>query len=671
LQHQENPKRDPASAPVEATSAAYWRSMDGAVYEELIREREGFTRGYQQQEAFLTDFLLSEQRRVGHPLQVLEFGCGFGRHARYLAALPEVRYHGYDFSEKMLAPLRESPPPSLRPIEEHTFSGPDVADAVGGRRFDVVFTVSVLIHNPPERVSHLVAGMAQLLQPGGAVCLIENKLVPVSVFENSWHQGCWLHSYPQLLPEGYDLRIGQGLIDTHDVYVLRPKPGPSELFRLRPTNGAQQPLSPADVDAMGMAKFRAWATSVQGILRDAARASQTGTGEIEEKLRAQERRAQRRKRLARLVDELGSMRAAQQAPAPLMSRAHGGLASAVELAPPAILWNEPLDTRWAQRDPRFARTVHVFHQEWHGIRASAGYLPGLKLAITSGRRLTADEHRSAIQGCAEHLAQVVVFHGYSDNADELAFLLRDTFGQSVRLYAAWLGNTAQFHVDPDYQLFLRLLRRREENTLDGVSCVKPDMSLLSDAIYEKALLSVPPRIGDAAIEVRPGLRGDAFIPVPNDWRKNFYTNLLAAQSVERLRKVVVTTSFREMPGDRRARVLQVDRPERAQVFRLMRDSDVVLNASLSECYPMTALESLSVGTPCLTGPLALGALDDHPFQKLCQIRAVDSVRQVKDTIERVLDVREHSPRELAEMMNDYTRRLTAEALHRHCEFLRL
>ncbi len=656
-----------------APSNDYWREMDGATYEEMLREREtNANRSYQEQEGFLRRFIASEQERVARRLELLEFGCGFGRHARYLGSLPEVRYHGYDFSEKMVAPLREHPPAGLEPIADRLFVGLDVAAAVGSRRFDTVFTVSVLIHNPPQAVSRLLDGMLQVLAPGGTICLVENKLVPVSVFENAWHQGCWLHSYPELAPAGFDLHIGQDLIGTHDVYLLTPNGGArTRFFALRMKsdgNGAPHELSCTDLDAMSVPKIRAWAQSVQGAVQQPAAQSDVRIAELEEMLRAERRREERRRRMSSLADDLVTLRSARPNPDPQPP----AFREAESRTPPdAVLWNEPLDTHWSQEDASFSRVVHVFHQEWHGIRAHAGYAPGHKLAISCRRALTTQEHRRVLQGCADRLVRVVVFHGYSAAADELARVLRRALGSSVRICFASLGNTAQLHLDFEHQMFALALRRRRQGVLNGIACVKADMHLVSDLIFPKTLISLPPRIPEGRLEVRGSLSGSALIPVPNDWRKNFYTNLFAAERVERLRRIVVTTDFRELPGSRRGRIIRIPPPERAQVFRLMRDSDVILNASLTECQPMTALEGMALGTPCLTGPLSLGDLDLHPYQRLTQVRAVDSVREVRDEVERLLDLRERSPGELDEMMVDYSRTLCAEAFRRYAEFLEL
>ncbi len=84
---------------------------------------------------------------------------------------------------------------------------------------------------------------------------------------------------------------------------------------------------------------------------------------------------------------------------------------------------------------------------------------------------------------------------------------------------------------------------------------------------------------------------------------------------------------------------------------------------------MVALESLALGVPCLTGPLALGALDEHPYQRLVQITDVGSLSPVRSKLETVLDLRERSPGLLLEMMDEYRVRLRDAAIARLAEFL--
>jgi hypothetical protein len=114
-----------------------------------------------------------------------------------------------------------------------------------------------------------------------------------------------------------------------------------------------------------------------------------------------------RQSLMDLSIELAALRAA----APKPRKQQEGWS---ELKPaPGIELDSPTDTFWANPDPRFSRVVHVMHQGWHGIRAAASFLPGHKVAVPVGRRITAHEiqqllrdHRRAIGGfswvCREH-----------------------------------------------------------------------------------------------------------------------------------------------------------------------------------------------------------------------------------------------------------------------------
>jgi hypothetical protein len=334
-----------------------------------------------------------------------------------------------------------------------------------------------------------------------------------------------------------------------------------------------------------------------------------------------------------------------------------------------VLIDAGLDTHWASRDARFRRVTHVFHQEWNGIRAAAGYLPGRKVAITSARPLTEDEMRQAVDACTANLSRHVVVHSTSENMTQLIWLLRKSVGDGVRIHAIWHGSTAQFHYSGELDAFAGLLRLRKNGLLDGIACVKPGMDRLSPQVHREVLLNVPP----SSIEpTTSGPTGAALIPVPNDWRKNFYTNLFAGDKVAELHELFVTITF-PLPPELalRCRVVQTGSPDRWTLLRLLERMDVLLNATLSECQPMTALEALSHHVPCITGPLSLGELDRHPYQQLVQVAAVDSIEQVRARIEQVLEMRWKRRAELEAMMKDYRALLERAAHERLGEFLEL
>ncbi|WP_434348424.1 methyltransferase [Myxococcus virescens] len=666
---------DPSHGPRsdEPESSQYWKSTSGYTYREMIRNRqEHGSRGYAQQEQLLTTLMLTEQRALSRPLDVLEFGCGFGRHAAYLSSLEGVRYHGYDFSEAMMEPLRSAPPVGLQPVEERLWSGPDALTAVGSRQFDIVFTVSVLIHNPPERLPGLLDTLGKLVRPGGLLCLVENKLVPVGVWDNGWHDGCWLHPYAELVPTGWDLHYGSGLMETHDLYVFKRHEGQRRrYFLLSAAERAREETREVTLESLqvqSLPRLREWTLQAGEALRGAGRTGDMRVSELKERLDVELQRSARRQRLLALSDELAQLRSESlEAPRPAASSAPTSPGHVVVTE--GVVVDAPLDTRWAHPEPRLARLVHIFHQEWYGIRAASGYAPGHKIGITASRPLTAADHRRIVETCEALGARAVVFQGFSPNALEVVHMLRRVFGGALKLSCVWHGSTSQFHFDIELNSFSRLLALKAEGVLDGVACVKPQMHQLSPHIYPDVLLNFPPRVAPEDCRHRAPATRAALVPTPNNWWKNFYSNVSVAASLPRIDRVFVTSAFASSPEiPLRASIVNVGPLGRAELFHLIRESDVLLNVSLSECQPMTALEGMAHGVACLTGPISLGRLDEHPFQKMVQIAGTGALGDIRSAVSRVLELRDRAPDEYAQMLEDYTRILCADAVNRYLEF---
>ncbi|QDE84252.1 class I SAM-dependent methyltransferase [Myxococcus xanthus] len=661
------------SQPEEAASSQYWKATSGYTYREMIRTRQDAGNpGYGQQEALLTKLMQTEQRALERPLDVLEFGCGFGRHAAYLASLEGVRYHGYDFSEAMMEPLRQAPPVGLEPVDERLFCGPDALAAVGDRTFDVVFTVSVLIHNPPERLPGLMESLGKLVRPGGLLCLVENQLVPFGVWENAWHQGCWLHPYAELTPAGWDMHHGGGLLATHDVYVF--KRNASQGRRFFQLQSVEQPrderreVTLESLNVQSLPRLRAWTEHAGEVLQAGNGLTGMQVSELTERLTVELKRSERRQRLLSLSDELVRLRAepvvTARAPVDTPAPRYGH-----DTVAEAVVVDAPLDTTWAHVDPRLSRVVHLFHQEWYGIRAASGYAPGHKIGITANRALTAADHQRIAETCERLGARSIIFQGFSPNALEVMHMLRRVFGSTLKLCCVWHGSTAQFHFDFELETFSRLLALREQGLLDAVACVKPEMHLMSPLLFQKVLLNLPPRVAPADQRHRASPTRAAFVPTPNNWWKNFYSNVFVAASLPGMERVFVTSPFSARPElPLKASVINVGPLNRSELFNLIRETDVVLNVTLAECQPMTALEGLTHGVACLTGPLTLGALDEHPFQRLVQVAGTGSLGQIRSALERVVGLRERSPEEYAQMLEDYTQTLCAQAINHYLEF---
>ncbi|TMA80603.1 MAG: class I SAM-dependent methyltransferase [Deltaproteobacteria bacterium] len=162
-----------------------WWQRVGAAWPDEVKRRKRHRLLYHVEEVFLAEYFARQA-----PARVLEFGCGFGRHLRYLAGIEQLEVHGFDQSETLLGEMQGWAPPGW--VEERIRVGAPLAPLpYRDGEFDVVFTVSVLIHNRPEHLERVLRELVRVCR--GHLLLIENVPVSETGLSSDEHDGCWLH----------------------------------------------------------------------------------------------------------------------------------------------------------------------------------------------------------------------------------------------------------------------------------------------------------------------------------------------------------------------------------------------------------------------------------------------------------------------------------------------
>lgn len=226
----------------------YWKTRDGELYADQQRVRRAAGNdNYARQEQWLAGFVAERHQALGRPVRVLDFGVGFGRLAHVLAGQKHVDYYGYDISEAMVAPLLAHPPAGLGDdITRRIRVGPRLDEAMAGCQFDVIFTVSVLIHNDRDQAAQILAQMRSLLAPDGRICLIENRPVSISLMANLWHNGCWSHDVAGTLAADMNVDVEDGILADHGIYILSEPAQPQGRQVRVPGSSGFAPVSAGD-----------------------------------------------------------------------------------------------------------------------------------------------------------------------------------------------------------------------------------------------------------------------------------------------------------------------------------------------------------------------------------------------------------------------------------------
>lgn len=206
----------------------YWRTRAGEGYRATQNVRRASPHNsYDAQERWLRAALVEHSARLGRPLRLLDVGCGFGRLAQLCAEIGGVDYYGFDFSEPMVRPLRENPPAVYAAdIGGRVRVAKSLDEAFPDDTFDLVITISVMIHNDEGDARALLNAMQRRRAKDGEILLMENAPVSTTGFISGWHAGCWMHDFVTYLDPGERLILDQDMHDQHGVYRILRSKGP-------------------------------------------------------------------------------------------------------------------------------------------------------------------------------------------------------------------------------------------------------------------------------------------------------------------------------------------------------------------------------------------------------------------------------------------------------------
>ncbi len=328
------------------------------------------------------------------------------------------------------------------------------------------------------------------------------------------------------------------------------------------------------------------------------------------------------------------------------------------------------DTRFAQPLEGFERVLHVFDTGWNGIRSACGALPGHKLAITHPRRPDAAAIRHFVGLVSKWHIERICFHGYSDSANDFVEAAARFFGSSVGLYIVTHVGSAQF--TNGFEIRMQELTRRAlaQGAVRRLGSLKPGFHLVNDACWPHTLINMAPALGHrgAAFTHR---EGTAFVPLENTWGKNLYNNIIATLRSDMLNEVW-TVNWPTSLGDIMdlSRLRQVGFRRGLDLLTMMASAEVVMNVSHAEAQPMTQLEALAVGTPCLTGPLHLPELGAHAATALLEAPP-DDIGGIMAAIRRVAEARRSDPAGMAALFEDLLEEREHLSAERYAEFLEL
>jgi len=320
------------------------------------------------------------------------------------------------------------------------------------------------------------------------------------------------------------------------------------------------------------------------------------------------------------------------------------------------------------------RAICICHTEWRGIRA-ATYGQGEAVLEVPGIT-SKTQMELLVRFIGKSGARTVVINGVPPGSIELARAIARRLSQTRTLFV-FHGSTAQvFHgysppgsqVPDDAGLLDQVVELAQANVVAKIGFVKNGLA----QYFERLGVEAVTLMNTVRLDVEqrePAVASDGRIHIgvfaPNLFHKNLTTQLVAASSVQGA--VVHCIELPSSPYLHRsdARFVVHGMLPHHEFLSLLGSMHVNLYASLTECYPMTVVESVAAGVPCLTSHTS-ALFDESPdlFRDLV-VTAHDSPEAI---LVRILDVLERR-KDITRRAQQHVRMLNEQAKQRWEAFL--
>ena len=332
-------------------------------------------------------------------------------------------------------------------------------------------------------------------------------------------------------------------------------------------------------------------------------------------------------------------------------------------------FNEARDQRYAHRDSRFDHVLHICDANWHGIRNCVGALPGHKLTIDSKSPVTATGLKHIVGLIFQHDIRRICFQGYSPVADAIARELNNRFKGDLAQFYVGHVNSAQLEYYFEMDMQALLVAAFKEGIFSRIGSVKPGFHHVFSGCFEPTIINLPPI--DPFQEAKPPKKeaNSLFMPLETGWRKNLWTNMIAALQAPGVEKIYTVNWPKGLDA-----LFEMDRVQvtgfldRQGMFQRMARSEIVLNMTLAECQPMIQLEAMAVGTPALMGALDIPELKDE-WAQMTEVSPADTPEHLINALIKLKEAMKTDERAVYAMMADHLERRSVLGLNRLSEFL--
>ena len=306
--------------------------------------------------------------------------------------------------------------------------------------------------------------------------------------------------------------------------------------------------------------------------------------------------------------------------------------------------------------------VAICHPEWIGVRNSTKYTFGDNI-LQIREQYTKKESEMIAQEIINAGKKMVIFNAFAVGWENIIIALKEK-NTKIKVKVLIHGGNALLYEFYDWNVNNKILCLYEENKVDEIGFVKKSLY----EFYKTKGYNVSFLMNDVTIEDK-----EKYIQNENDkscikiglyasgdrWVKNTYNQLSAASLVENARLDCIPLNEKIKTFAKRFNIYLTGEENivsKDELYRRIANNDINLYVTFTECAPLIPLESLELGTVCITG-------DNHHYftgtelEKYLVVNKEDDIMEIYKKIIYALENKEKILELYTEWKNDYTKQV--------------
>ena len=286
-----------------------------------------------------------------------------------------------------------------------------------------------------------------------------------------------------------------------------------------------------------------------------------------------------------------------------------------------------------------------------------------------------DIERLAEKICYINVHQVI-FSAFNNGWDKLAKKIKQ-INSNIKIKVFWHGSNSQVIDEQNWNTNVLALNLQKEGVVDVFATCKESLLKFYEYHGYKTFFLKNTVVLDKDIKLKVEnikKENDDTIKIGMysanmDWRKNMFNQLAAASLIKNSKIYSIPLNF-----DAEVFCSKVDQDitgtkksvPREELLCQMAKNDINLYVTFSECAPMLPIESMEVGTLCITG-------DNHhyfkntPLEKYLVVKREDDVIAIANKIKYALDNKD----EIFRLYKEWKKNYDIESIESVKEFLKI